>query len=157
MLPPIKKINESEFLAIIITNQPAVAKGFCLIENINEIHRKMETVLGESGAKLDGIYFCPHHPEKGLKGENPKYKIKCSCRKPGIGMLQKAAKDFNIDLEGSYFIGDSFRDILCGKNAGMKTCGLKTGRGCKDGDIKPDYLKKNLLEAVNFIINKTKK
>lgn len=153
----IKKINESEFLAIVITNQPAVARGFCSIEDINEIHRKMETVLGENGAKLDGIYFCPHHPEKGFKGENPKYKIKCLCRKPEIGMLLNAKKDFNIDLEGSYFIGDSFRDILCGKNAGMTTIGLKTGHGCQNSIVKPDYLKKNILEAVNFIINKNKK
>ncbi len=150
----VKKINESEFLAIVITNQPAAAKGFCSIDDIAATHRKMETILGKKGAKLDGIYFCPHHPDKGFKGENQKYKIKCSCRKPEIGMVKKAEKDFNIDLKNSYFIGDSFRDILCGKNAGTNTVGVKTGRGCQDGRIKPDYLKKNILEAVNFIIKK---
>lgn len=153
----IKKINESEFLAVVITNQPAVAKGFCSMDDIAEVHKKMETNLGEAGAKLDGIHFCPHHPDKGFEGENPKYKIKCSCRKPEIGMIKKAEKDFNIDLRHSYFIGDSYRDILCGRKAGMTTIGVKTGRGCKDGAIRPDYLKKNILEAVNFIINKNKK
>ncbi len=148
----IKKINDSEFLAIIITNQPAVAKGFCSLEELENIHKKMETLLGAEGAKLDRIYFCPHHPDKGFAGENLKYKINCSCRKPGIGLVKKAEKEFNIDLKKSYFIGDSFRDILCGRNAGLTTIGVKTGRGCQDGHIKPDYLKKNLLEAVNFIL-----
>src|SRR3989344_231305 len=147
----IKKINESEFLAIVITNQPAVAKGFRSIDDIAAIQCKMETILGEKGAKLDGIYFCPHHPDKGYKGENQKYKIKCSCRKPKIGLVKKAKRDFNIDLKHSYFIGDSFRDILCGRNAGMTTIGVKTGRGCQDGDAKPDYLFDNLSQAVNFV------
>jgi len=152
----IKKINNSEFLAIIITNQPAVAKGFCSIEEVAAIHKKMETLLGREGAKLDAVYYCPHHPEKGFTGENPKYKIKCNCRKPKIGLIKKAEKEFNIDLRQSYFIGDSFRDILCGRNAGTKTIGVKTGKACKDGKVKPDYLKNNLLQAVNFIINKRK-
>jgi len=153
----VKKINESEFLAIVITNQPGVAKGFCQISDIDEVHKKMETDLGKEGAKLDGIYFCPHHPEKGFKGENPEYKIECSCRKPKIGMIKKAEKDFNIDLKHSYFIGDSSRfDISCGRNAGTTTIGIKTGRGCRDGETKPDFMKKDILAAVNFIINRNK-
>lgn len=137
----IKKINDTEFLAIVITNQPAVAKGFCSIRDIDEIHKKMEWLLGMEGAKLDAIYFCPHHPEKGFEGENPKYKIVCSCRKPKIGLVKKAEKDFNIDLRNSYFIGDSWRDILCGKNAGMKTIKIEKG-------------KLNLNKAVDLILNK---
>jgi len=150
----IKKINKSEFLAIIITNQPAVAKGFCSMDDIAEIHKKMETLLGKEGAKLDGIYFCPHHPDKGFAGENLKYKIKCSCRKPKIGMIKNAAKDFNIDLKRSYFIGDSYRDILCGRKAGMTTIGVRTGRGGRDGKEKtaPDFIFKDLEQAINFII-----
>ena len=135
----IKKINSSEFLAIVITNQPAVAKGFCSIEGLDEIHKKMETLLGQEGAKLDAVYFCPHHPDKGFAGENPKYKIDCDCRKPKIGLIKRAEKDFNIDLKKSYFIGNSWRDILCGKNAGVKTIKVEPG-------------KKNLAQAVNSII-----
>ncbi|MFH1575541.1 MAG: HAD-IIIA family hydrolase, partial [Candidatus Nealsonbacteria bacterium] len=148
----VKQINDSEFLAIVITNQPAVAKGFCSMEELENIHKKMETLLGENGAKLDGIYFCPHHPDKGFAGENLKYKIKCSCRKPKIGLVKMAEKDFNIDLKHSYFIGDSSRDILCGRKAGMTTIGVKTGRGCRDGKIKPDFLFEDLKQAINFII-----
>ncbi|MDO8558863.1 MAG: HAD-IIIA family hydrolase [bacterium] len=134
----IKKINASEFLAIVITNQPAVAKGFCSIEELDEIHKRMETLLGREGAKLDAVYFCPHHPDKGFAGENPKYKINCDCRKPKIGLVKRAEKDFNINLKKSYFIGDSWRDILCGKNAGVKTIKIEPG-------------KKNLAQAVNSI------
>lgn len=152
----IKKINESEFLAIVVTNQPAIAKGFCSMEEVKNIHKKMEALLGEKGAKLDGIYFCPHHPDKGFAGENLKYKIECDCRKPKIGMVKKAEKDFNIDLKHSYFVGDSSRDILCGSTAGMTTIGVKTGRGCRDGNIRPDFLFKDLDKAVNYIIKSKK-
>ena len=148
----IKKINDSEFLAIVITNQPSVAKGLCSIKTVEEIHKKMETLLGRGEAKLDAIYFCPHHPDRGFKGENLKYKINCNCRKPKIGMIKKAERDFNIDLKNSYFIGDSWRDILCGKKAGLITIGVKTGKGCLDGKISPDYLFNNLNQAINFII-----
>lgn len=137
----VKKINNSEFLAIVITNQPVVAKGFCSIKDVDEIHKKMEWLLGREGAKLDAIYFCPHHPDKGFAEENPKYKIVCSCRKPKIGLVKKAEKDFNIDLKKSYFIGDSWRDILCGKNAGTKP-------------IKIEKDKMNLNQAVDLILNK---
>lgn len=144
----IAKINDSEFLAIVITNQPAVAKGFCYIEDLREIHKKMETLLGKSGTKLDAIYFCPHHPDRGFKGEVLKYKIRCLCRKPETGLVKRAEKDFNIDLKKSYIIGDSWRDILCGKKAGMTAIGIKNAMG--------DHSFNNLNQAVNFIINKTK-
>lgn len=150
----IKKINESEFLAIVITNQPAIAKGLCAIEDIEKIHKKMEWLLGKARAKLDAIYYCPHHPDKGFTGENLSYKIKCNCRKPKIGLIIRAKNDFNINLKKSYFVGDSWRDILCGKKAGLTTLGVKTGKGCRDGNIKPGYLFKNLNQAVNFIVNK---
>lgn len=149
----IKKINDSEFLAIVITNQPVVARNLCSIKELETIHKKLETLLGEERAKLDAIYYCPHHPDKGFPEENPKYKIKCNCRKPKTGLIEKAKRDFNIDLKKSYFIGDSFRDILCGKNAGLRTIGVKTGDGLKDDKIKPDYLFTDLYKAVNFITN----
>lgn len=147
----IKKINNSEFLAIVITNQPAAAKGLCTIEEIERIHKKMEWLLGKAGAKLDAVYYCPHHPDRGFTGENLSYKIKCNCRKPKIGLIKMAERDFNIDLKHSYFVGDSWRDILCGKKAGVTTMGVKTGKSCRDGEIKPAHLFKNLSQAVNFI------
>ena len=117
----IKKINSSEYLTIIVTNQPVIARGEVTIEELNNIHNKMETLLGYSGAYIDGLYYCPHHPDKGFEGERKEYKIECNCRKPKPGMLLKAADEYNIDLSDSWMIGDSKNDILCGKNAGCKT------------------------------------
>ncbi|MCR5332961.1 MAG: HAD-IIIA family hydrolase [Bacilli bacterium] len=114
----IKRINDSGYLAIVVSNQPVIARGEVTFEELNEIHNKMETLLGKEGAYLDAIYFCPHHPHSGYEGEVKELKIDCECRKPKPGMILKAAKDFNIDLSKSYMVGDSDNDVLCGQNAG---------------------------------------
>ena len=116
----IKQINQSGYLAIVVTNQPVIARGEVSWEELHEIHKKMETLLGKDGAYIDGLYICPHHPDKGFEGERPEYKFDCECRKPKPGMLLQAAKDFNIDLSKSYMIGDSGRDVEAGQNAGCK-------------------------------------
>ena len=116
----IKLINQSGYLVIVVTNQPVIARGEVTWEELNEIHKKMATLLGKEGAYVDGIYICPHHPDKGFEGERPEYKIVCACRKPKPGLLLQAAKDFNIDLSESYMIGDSHRDVEAGENAGVK-------------------------------------
>lgn len=117
----IRKINESGYLAIVVTNQPVIARGEVSFEELEGIHNKMETLLGEKGAYLDAIYYCPHHPHKGYEGECPELKIECDCRKPKPGMLFKAAEDFNIDLSQSWMIGDGENDVKAGINAGCKT------------------------------------
>lgn len=117
----IKKINASGYLAIVVTNQPVIARGEVSFEELEEIHRKMETLLGEKGAYLDSIYYCPHHPHKGYEGERPELKIDCKCRKPKPGMLVKAAQDFNIDLSQSWMVGAGENDIKAGQNAGCRT------------------------------------
>ncbi len=116
----IKIINKSGYLAIVVTNQPVIARGECTWDELLKIHDKMETELGKEGAFLDAIYICPHHPDKGFEGERPEYKFDCTCRKPKSGMLQKAARDFNIDLSQSYMIGDSISDVETGNNACLK-------------------------------------
>lgn len=116
----IKAINKSGYLAIVITNQPVIARGDCTFEQLQTIHNKMETELGKEGAFVDAIYVCPHHTDKGFSGERPEYKCDCDCRKPKPGLLLQAAKDFNIDLSQSYMIGDSDRDVEAGENAGVK-------------------------------------
>ena len=116
----IKLINQSGYLAIIVTNQPVIARGEVSWDELNEIHRKMETLLGKEGAYIDGIYICPHHPDKGFDGERPEYKIECDCRKPKPGMFLQAAKDFNIDLSECYMIGDSKSDYEAGLNSKCK-------------------------------------
>jgi D,D-heptose 1,7-bisphosphate phosphatase len=114
----IKKINDMGYLAIVITNQPVIARGEVDFETLEMIHMKMETDLGKNGAYIDDIFYCPHHPDKGFPGERPEYKIDCDCRKPKPGMIFKAAKKYNIDLSKSYMVGDDSRDINAGINAG---------------------------------------
>lgn len=116
----IKAINKSGYLAIVVTNQPVIARGECTFEELQRIHDKMETELGKEGAFLDAIYVCPHHKDKGFEGERPEYKFDCECRKPKPGLLLQAARDFNIDLSQSIMIGDSESDIQAGRNAGCK-------------------------------------
>ena len=117
----IKLINQSGYLAIVITNQPVIARGEISFNELNNIHNKMETLLGEDGAYVDAIYYCPHHPHKGFDGERIEYKINCECRKPKPGMIYKAMEDFNIDLSKSWMIGDSEIDIQAGIAAGCNT------------------------------------
>lgn len=116
----IKKINKSGFLAIVVTNQPVIARGDCTFEELSLIHAKMETELGKEGAFIDGLYFCPHHTDKGFPGERPEYKCNCECRKPKPGLILQAAADFNIDISQSYMVGDGKNDVEAGKAAGCK-------------------------------------
>ena len=118
----IKRINASGYLCIVITNQPVIARGEVTVPQLEEIHNKMETLLGLEGAYIDGLYYCPHHPHKGFEGEIPGLKFDCECRKPKPGMLLKAAEEFNIDLSKSWMVGDGVNDIKAGENAGCKTC-----------------------------------
>ena len=138
----IKKINNSGYLAIVVTNQPVIARGEVTFEELEQIHNKMETLLGLEGAYLDAIYFCPHHPHKGYEGEVPELKFDCECRKPKAGMLLQAAREFNIDLAASYMVGDSENDVQCGINA-----------GCTAAQITEEY---DLLAFVNSVFNKEK-
>ena len=155
----IKKINDSEYLCIVVTNQPIIARGESTVENLNLIHKRMETLLGSSGAYIDKIYYCPHHPDKGFDGEVKELKLDCDCRKPKIGMLLQAEKDFNIDLENSFVIGDSTLDIQLGKNAGMETILVATGQAGTDKkfDAEPTYCAIDLLDGVNKILERRKK
>lgn len=123
----IEEINLSGYLAIVVTNQPVIARGEVTFDELAEIHNKMETLLGREGAFIDKIYFCPHHPDKGFAGEVPKLKTECDCRKPKPGMLLQAAKDFNIDLSQSWMVGDGENDVKAGNAAGCKTALIGTG------------------------------
>ena len=150
----IRKINLSGRLGIVVTNQPVVARGLCEIEDVENIHRKMATLLGRGGVFLDDILFCPHHPDKGYPEENPLYKIPCGCRKPKTGMIEKAAERYNIDLKESWIVGDTTMDIQTGKNAGMHTALVLTGEAGRDMkyDVQPDLVCCDLLEAVEKIL-----
>lgn len=142
----IKMINESGYLAIVVTNQPVIARGEVSLEELDQIHCKMETLLGQAGAYVDAIYYCPHHPHKGYAGERPEYKIECNCRKPKPGLLLQAARDYNIDLSKSWMIGDGQNDVDAGINAGCNVClvGEYEDKRCKNYDT--------LIECIKNII-----
>lgn len=143
----VKLINSSGYLAIVITNQPVIARGEVTVDELNVIHNKLETELGKQGAYIDGLYYCPHHPDKGYAGEVVALKIDCDCRKPKPGLILRAAEDFNIDISRSWMIGDDGRDIGCGKNAGCKTALIG-----EDQSLGADVMADSLLSAVEQIL-----
>lgn len=145
----IKRINALGYLAIVITNQPVIARGEVSFEEMEQIHNKMETLLGNEGAYLDAIYFCPHHPHRGYVGECTELKIDCACRKPKPGMLFAAANKFNIDLEQSWMVGDSESDVKSGINAGCKTVLLSND----DEDYGQMGTENSLLKFVEKYLN----
>lgn len=145
----IKQLNKSGFLVVVITNQVVIARGWRTEKELDQIHAVLIKRLAKKGAKIDAIYYCPHHPEATLK----RYRLRCSCRKPNIGMITKAAKKFGINLRRSFLVGDTTRDILAGRRAGLTTILVKTGEGGKDGKYKakPRFIAKDLLEAARII------
>jgi histidinol-phosphate phosphatase family protein len=153
----IRELNHHGWRAIVVTNQPVVAKGFCTEADVAVVHNKMETLLGREHAFLDRIYWCPHHPEKGFAGERPELKIDCDCRKPKPGMLREAARDFNLDLAACWLIGDTTTDLETGRVAGVKTVLVRTGHGGRDGKFNaaPTLTADNLLDAVRLLMAKT--
>lgn len=151
----ITKINKSGYRAVVVTNQPALARGECTPDELENIHRKMQTLLGEYGAYLDRIYYCPHHPDSGFTGEVVELKTVCDCRKPGIGMFEWARKELNANLEASWMIGDSSSDILAAQTAGMRSILLETGLAGLDEKyvVLPNHIAPNLSAAVDYILN----
>lgn len=146
----IRILNSLGYLVIVATNQPVVARGWITEKKLKEIHTVLVKRLAREGAKINAIYYCPHHPNANVK----KYRIKCKCRKPNIGMVMRAKKDFNVDLKKSFMIGDTMPDIVMGKRAKLKTILVKTGaakRNDRGYSAKPDFILKNLLEAVKIV------
>ena len=145
----IKKINQSGYLSVLITNQPAVAKGYISIKKLEHDLDNLNYQLGLAGAYLDRIYYCPHHPEKGFQGENVKFKKLCNCRKPNNGMIVRAIKELNIDVKRSYMIGDNYTDYLAAKKSKVRFIAVG-----KNKNINNVINKKNIIDAVNYIFNK---
>ena len=152
----IRRINASRYLAVVVTNQPVIARGECSFEELDRIHKKMETLLGAKGAYIDALLYCPHHKDKGFAGEVADLKFPCACRKPAAGLVEQAAKELNIDLASSWMIGDMTQDIRCGHNAGLHTMLVKTGMGGADGkyDDVAECTASDLGEAVSLILER---
>ena len=151
----IRKLKENGFLTIVVTNQAGVARGYFSEDLLKKVHEKMQKLLKQQKAELDAIYYCPHHPEVGP----PEYKIDCNCRKPKPGMIEKAVRDYSIDLKKSYMIGDRYTDIKFAKQFDMKAIMVLTGYGRGEFEyfrhnwtIFPDFIAEDFLEAVNWIL-----
>jgi D,D-heptose 1,7-bisphosphate phosphatase len=151
----IKRLNEAEYRAVLITNQPVIARGEVTYNDLRAIHAKLETLLGEKGAFLDAIYFCPHHPDKGYAGEVAELKIACNCRKPQTGLIARAVEELNIDLTQSWLIGDATRDIETARRAGIKSICVKTGECGLDGKFRvdADYSVTGIADAINCLLS----
>ena len=150
----LKRLNDSEWRTVLVTNQPVVSRGECSFDGLDSIHAKLETELGKSKAFFDKIYVCPHHPDMGYEGEIESLKIECSCRKPSSGMFLMAKRELNIDLPSSWHIGDSTADIGAAINAGISSITVETGHGGLDGkySYQPEFSAPTFSDAVNFIL-----
>ena len=151
----VKLINQRGLKIIVITNQSGVARGYFSEEVLGHINRKMEQLLSDQGALLDGIYYCPHHPE----GTVEAYRVECDCRKPATGLLIQASQEHAIDLSSSYLVGDKRTDIECAHRAGAKGILVLTGYGKDELSqidsaalAHPEYVAADLLDAVQWII-----
>jgi D-glycero-D-manno-heptose 1,7-bisphosphate phosphatase len=151
----IRNLNLKGLKAIVVTNQAGVARGYFEESLIHEVHQKLHDEMKKSGAYLDAIYYCPHHPSA---GKSP-YRLDCDCRKPKPGMLLRAADEFEIDMKHSFMIGDRYSDIELAHNAGTKSILVLSGYGVgeyeyhrQDWKVQPDWVAKNLLEATEIIL-----
>jgi len=150
----ISKINSSGYLAICLTNQSVIARNLCNFDELQMINNRMDRLLGETGCYLDDLFFCPHHPDSGYPEERKEYKVLCQCRKPAIGMVKQAVAKYNLELSKCWMIGDRGVDIQLAQNCGMKSILVQTGftNLVDQGDFKPDFIAKDLFEAVKHII-----
>lgn len=150
----IRRLNCSGTLAVVVTNQPVVARGDVSFEGLNRIHARLDCLLGSAGAFLDGLYFCPHHPDRGFPGEVPELKRACDCRKPEPGLIDQACRNLGIGRQSSWMVGDMTSDVEAGRRAGLRTILLRSGHAGADAKhvVRPDYIANNLADAVEWVL-----
>jgi D-glycero-D-manno-heptose 1,7-bisphosphate phosphatase len=151
----IKKLNDAEIPVVVVSNQSGLARGYFPEELLLAVHEKMTRLLAEKGAHVDGIYYCPHHPE----AKEKRFREVCSCRKPKPGLILQAAQEMNLAPEKSFVVGDRWSDIKTAANCGARSILVRTGYGRGDElyigphqEIQPDYKAEDLLEAVAWIL-----
>jgi D-glycero-D-manno-heptose 1,7-bisphosphate phosphatase len=155
-LEAIKLLNDADCLAIVITNQAGVARGYFSEDVVKQIHEQMMRTMNDASARLDAIYYCAHHPTVG----EPPYRLDCNCRKPKAGLIERAAADFEIDLASSWMVGDRYSDIELAHNAGLKSAFVLSGYGRGEWEYQragwkyqADLVSENLLESVRSILS----
>jgi D-glycero-D-manno-heptose 1,7-bisphosphate phosphatase len=152
--PAVRTLNERQLVVCVISNQSGVARGLLTEDALVPIHRKLEAELHRHGAKVDRIYYCPHHPTAGIAP----YNIDCACRKPKPGMLKWGEEEFGLDLARSFVVGDSVVDIQAGNAVGARTVLVRTGYGeasmeqCKMHNVPVGYVANSITEAVDHIM-----
>ncbi len=151
----IKRLHEAGFLVILVTNQAGVARGYFPETLVHEAHRRLDEMLGAEGARIDAVYYCPHHPTAG----NSAYTMACDCRKPGTALIDRAARDFQIDVKQSFVVGDKWSDVELGQRAGIRTVLVQSGFAPDDpGNVRPGHVKEadqiahTIVEAAEWII-----
>jgi histidinol-phosphate phosphatase family protein len=149
----IHTLNRQGLLAVVVTNQPVIARGDVSWDELAAIHRRLEWTLGDGGAFVDAIYVCPHHPDRGFKGEVADLKIRCACRKPDTGLIDQACRDLGIDRQRSWFIGDTTSDVLCGQRAGVRTVLVESGYAGRDfkHNVVADYVAADMAAAARWV------
>jgi D-glycero-D-manno-heptose 1,7-bisphosphate phosphatase len=155
--PAIKRINDAGLKAILITNQAGVARGYFTEDLIVRVHEHLCAELSLAEACLDGVYYCPHHPKEGV----PPYRALCDCRKPKPGLLERAAREHEIDLNRSFMVGDRYSDMALARSVGAKAVMVLTGYGRGEYEYQrsswtdtPDHITENLLTAVDWILDR---
>ena len=154
----LKALRQAGYSLVVITNQPVIARGEASEEAVAAIHRRLEWELGKEGAYVDGIYLCPHHPDKGFPGERPELKIVCSCRKPGTAMVEQACRELGLDMRASWMIGDQTLDMEMARRAGLRSVLVRTGNGGRDAkfDVTPDFTADDIAAAARLIVQQHK-
>ena len=154
----IRKLNRTGRPVVVVTNQSGVARGYFTERLVRQVHEKIAREIAVHGARVDAYYYCPHHPS----GRVAAYRKDCDCRKPSTGMVMEAARKFSVDLPSSYIVGDSYRDMQLGFNAGTRTILVMTGYGRGEYEHhrrgwprRPDHVAENLLEAAEIILSET--
>ena len=152
----IKNLNDNNWLAIVVTNQAGVARGYFSEDVILSVHDQLKRQLATQNARLDAIYYCAHHPSVG----EPPYRVDCDCRKPKAGLINRATTDFEIDLSNSWMVGDRYSDLELANNAGLRSAFVLSGYGRGEWEfqrrrwkLQPNLVCENLLEAVQSILN----
>ena len=153
----IRSLNEHGLPVVVVTNQSGLARGYFPESLLEEVHQEMRRLLALEGARIDGLYICPHHPE----AKDPRFRVNCTCRKPNTGLLEQAAVDLRLDLQRSYLVGDRWSDLRCGAAVGASTILVLTGYGRGDAayvgpgqTVQPDHVAEDLLAAAAWIIDR---
>jgi D-glycero-D-manno-heptose 1,7-bisphosphate phosphatase len=152
----IRRLNEAGLKVVLVTNQSGVARGYFPESLVNEAHVRLDRMLREEGARIDAVYYCPHHPTEG----NSSYTVACDCRKPGTGLIDRAARDLDIDVKQSYMVGDKWSDVELGQRAGARSILVQSGFAPDEpGNIRPahvsdpDFIAHTILEAAEWIVH----